>query len=35
VFEEDTEILEFSPATEYRETIETVARNIAEMHTAE
>jgi hypothetical protein len=35
VFEEDTEILEFSPATEYRETIETVARNIAELHTAE
>ena len=35
VFEEDTEILEFSPATEYRETIEAVARNIADMDAAE
>jgi hypothetical protein len=35
VFEEDTEILEFSPATVYRETVEVVARNIAEMDSAE
>ena len=35
VFEEDTEILEFSPATKYRETVEVVARNIAQMDTAE
>ena len=35
VFEEDTEILEFSPATEYRVTIEVVDRNMAEMHAAE
>ncbi len=35
VFEEDTEILEFSPATECRVTIEVVDRNMAEMHAAE
>jgi hypothetical protein len=35
VFEEDTEILEFSPAAEYRETIEVVARNMAAMEAGE
>jgi hypothetical protein len=35
VFEEDTEILEFSPAAEYRKTIEVVARNMAAMEAAE
>lgn len=29
VFEEDTEILEFSPKREYQETIDVVARNMA------
>jgi hypothetical protein len=31
IFEQDTEILEFSPKAEYQETIEVVARNIAAM----
>jgi hypothetical protein len=31
VFEEDTEVLEFSPKVEYQKTIEVAARNIAEM----
>jgi hypothetical protein len=31
VFEEDTEILEFSPKAEYQKTIEVAARNIAAM----
>ena len=31
VFEQDTEVLEFSPKTEYRKTIEVVARNMAAM----
>jgi hypothetical protein len=29
VFEEDTEILEFSPKTEYQQTIDVVTRNMA------
>ncbi len=29
VFEEDTEILEFSPRKEYQQTIDVVARNMA------
>lgn len=29
VFEEDTEILEFSPRAEYQQTIDVVARNVA------
>ena len=29
VFEEDTEVLEFSPKTEYQKTIDVVARNMA------
>jgi hypothetical protein len=29
VFEEDTEVLEFSPKTEYQKTIDVVARNVA------
>ena len=29
VFEEETEILEFSPKKEYQETIDVVARNMA------
>ena len=35
VFEEDTEVLEFSPKVEYQETIEVAARNIAAMPRAE
>jgi hypothetical protein len=31
VFEEDTEVLEFSPKTEYQQTIDVAARNIAAM----
>jgi hypothetical protein len=31
VFEEDTEILEFSPKVEYQKTVEVVARNMAAM----
>lgn len=31
VFEEDTEVLEFSPKMEYQKTIEVAARNIAAM----
>jgi hypothetical protein len=31
VFEEDTEILEFSPKKEYLKTLEVVARNVAKM----
>jgi hypothetical protein len=30
VFEEDTEVLEFSPKTEYQKTIDVVAKNMAE-----
>ena len=29
VYEEDTEVLEFSPKTEYQQTIDVVNRNIA------
>jgi len=32
VFEEDTEVVEFSPKGEYQETMEVAARNIAAMH---
>lgn len=35
VFEEDTEILEFSPKTEYQQTIDVAARNIAAMQKTE
>ena len=35
VFEEDTEVLEFSPKTEYQQTIEVAARNIAAMQKTE
>lgn len=31
VFEEDTEVLEFSPRKEYQQTIDVVARNVAAM----
>jgi hypothetical protein len=35
VFEEDTEILGFSPKTEYQKTVEIVARNMAALETME
>jgi hypothetical protein len=35
VFEEDSEILEFSPKTEYQQTIDVAARNIAAMQKTE
>jgi hypothetical protein len=35
VFEEDTEVLEFSPKTEYQQTIDVAARNIAAMQKTE
>jgi hypothetical protein len=35
VFEEDTEILEFSPKAEYERTVEVVARNMAAMNKEE
>ncbi len=34
VFEEDTEVLEFSPRKEYQQTIDVVARNMAAMQKA-
>lgn len=35
VFEQDTEVLEFSPKAEYQNTIEVVARNMAAMQGGE